>query len=121
MTTNSSNAPLLAGDIPLNSFLLGVNEMTKRYWINSKFTFNSAPEVRVISVGRKYAKLAACEQSPPFTGPYLPTRVYCFYEPATGNLVKGTWKAPIANGVRGNVHEANALSKFGEYGPKGLR
>ena len=121
MTTTNATPLLLAGDTALNSFLLGVNQMVKRYWDDSKFTFNSTPKVAVLSVGKKYAKIVAMEQSPPFTGPYVATRIYCFYEPATGSLIKGTWKAPIANAVRGNVNDAKVLSRFSEYGPKGLR
>jgi hypothetical protein len=36
-------------------------------------------------------------------------------------LLKGTWKAPVAKGVRGNVKDANVLTKFTEYGPAYLR
>jgi hypothetical protein len=36
-------------------------------------------------------------------------------------LLKGTWKAPVAKGVRGNVKDANVLTKFTEHGPAYLR
>jgi hypothetical protein len=39
----------------------------------------------------------------------------------SGDLLKGSWKAPVANGVRGNVKETNVLDKFTEHGPKYLR
>ena len=108
-------------DIPLTDFIRGVNKKISDYWQRNNFTFNHAPVVMVESVGKRYAKLASCEHEPQFTGPLVAKGVYCFYDIKSGDLLKGTWKAPVANGVRGNVKEINVLDKFTQHGPAYLR
>jgi hypothetical protein len=111
----------LKNDMPLTDFIRGVNKKINDYWVRNNFTFNEPPLVMVDNVGKRYAKLAVCKKNPPFTGPLVAESVYCFYDIANGDLLKGTWKAPVANGVRGNVKESNVLDKFTEHGPKYLR
>ncbi len=111
----------LKNDMPLTDFIRGVNKKINDYWNLYNFTHNDAPVIMVESVGRRYAKLAQCQKVPHLTGPLVATSVYCFYDFATGDLLKGTWKAPVANGVRGNVKDPNVLDKFTEYGPAYLR
>jgi hypothetical protein len=108
-------------DMPLTDFIRGVNKKISDYWHSNNFTYNDAPLVMVDSVGKRYAKLAVFEKMPHKTGPLVAKSVYCFYDVATGDLLKGTWKAPVAKGVRGNVKDANVLTKFTEYGPAYLR
>jgi hypothetical protein len=111
----------LKNDIPLTDFIRGVNKKINNYWTSMNFTHNDAPVVMVDSIGKRYAKLAVFEKSPAKTGPLVAKSVYCFYDIANGDLLKGSWKAPVANGVRGNVKETNVLDKFTEYGPAYLR
>lgn len=108
-------------DIPLTDFIRGVNKKISDHWVRNNFTFNDPPLVMVDSVGHRYAKLAVCEKTPHKTGPYKATGVYCFYDIHNGDLLKGTWKAPVAKGVRGNVKDPNVLDSFTEHGPKYLR
>ena len=108
-------------DMPLTDFIRGVNKKINDYWTFNNFTFNDPPLVMVENVGRRYAKLAVFEKMPHKTGPLVAKGVYCFYDVATGDLLKGTWKAPVANGVRGNVKETNVLDKFTQHGPAYLR
>jgi len=115
MNTDLDNNPYLV------SFIGGVNKMLQNYWANHKFTHNDPPTAMISNVGRRYAKIAVYAKRPAHTGPYVPERVYCFYDKTNGDLLKGTWKAPVANGVRGNVSESNVLDKFNWHGPKGLR
>ena len=105
----------------LNAFIAGVNKKIEAYWLNNGFTFNTPPVVGVVSTGKRYAKLGKFEQIPHKTGPFKCNSVYCFFDIATGDLLKGSWKAPVANGVRGNVNEANVLDKFTQHGPAYLR
>jgi len=111
----------LKKDMPLTDFIRGVNKKINDYWTRMNFDHNDAPLVMVENIGKRYAKLAVFEKRPFKTGPLVADRVYCFYDMTNGDLLKGTWKAPVANGVRGNVKEPNVLDKFNEYGPKYLR
>ncbi len=111
----------LKNDIPLTDFIRGVNKKINNYWTSMNFTHNDAPVVMVDSIGKRYAKLAVFEKSPAKTGPLVAKSVYCFYDIANGDLLKGSWKAPVANGVRGNVKETNVLDKFTEYGPASVQ
>lgn len=106
---------------PLVNFINGVNDLLKDYWTKNQFDFNDPPVVMVENVGRRYAKLAVYEKTPYKTGPLVANRVYCFYDLTNGDLLKGSWKAPVANGVRGNVNEPNVLNKFDWHGPRYLR
>ena len=49
--------------------------------------------------------------------------VYCFLDKTNGNLLKGSWKAPVKNGVRGNIFEGKDHweSRFNHHGPNYLR
>ena len=108
----------------LNKFGLAVSEMIARKWKDAAFTHNAAPRVMVESVGKRYIKLARFEQVPAHSGNYKSTSVYCFVDKTNGDLLKGSWKAPVANGVRGNLVNDSMdvlLKKFTEYGPAYLR
>jgi hypothetical protein len=105
----------------LEKFIHGVNALKAEYWKTHNFTFNTAPVVMVENVGPKYARLAVYEQSPHLTGPMKATSLYCFFNHQNGDLLKGSWKAPVSKGVRGNVTEPNVLDKFTAHGPKYLR
>lgn len=111
----------LKKDMPLTDFIRGVNKILNDYWHHHGFDFNDAPVVMVESVGKRYAKLARFEKQPYKTGPLVASGVYCFYDMTNGDLLKGTWKAPVANGVRGNVKDPGVLDKFNWHGPKYLR
>lgn len=108
-------------DMPLTDFVRGVNKLLNDHWTNAGLTYNDPPLVMVERVGPKYAKLAVYEKRPHKTGPLVAERVYCFYDHTNGDLLKGTWKAPVAKGVRGNIKDPNVLEKFDWHGPKYLR
>lgn len=108
-------------DMPLTDFIRGVNKLINDHWTNAGLDYNDPPLVMVETVGPKYAKLAVFEKRPHKTGPLVAERVYCFYNHTNGDLLKGQWKAPVANGVRGNVKDPNVLDKFDWHGPKYLR
>lgn len=105
----------------LVKFIEGVNAKKVKYWSDMALTYNTPGKVMVHSVGKRFAKLATYEQRPHLTGPWVASSVYCFFDLTTGDLLKGSWKAPVANGVRGNVNDANVLDKFTQYGPAYLR
>lgn len=119
--SNTTIVEKLNLDMPLTDFIRGVNKIINNHWTSSGFVHNDAPLVMVDSVGPKYAKLAVYEKRPAKTGPLVAERVYCFYNHTNGDLLKGSWKAPVAKGVRGNVKDVNVLEKFDWHGPKYLR
>lgn len=118
---NTTNIEKLKNDMPLTDFIRGVNKMLNDYWTNVGFTHNDPPLVMVERVGPKYAKLSVYEKTPAETGPLTAKSIYCYYDHTNGDLLKGTWKAPVAKGVRGNIKDPNVLDKFNWHGPKYLR
>jgi len=66
-------------------------------------------------VGPKYIRI--------WTETWGSKSVYCFLNSQNGDLLKGSWSAPVKNGVRGNIY--NGLqewkAKFYWHGPKSLR
>jgi hypothetical protein len=105
----------------LEKFIHGVNVIVADAWKRMNLTYNSAPVVMVENVGPRYARLAKFEQRPHLTGPLVAESVYAFFDHTTGDLLKGSWRAPVKNGVRGNVTDPNVLDKFDSHGPKYLR
>lgn len=102
----------------LVKFVEGVNQKIEDYWNRNNFTFAKPDKVMVHSIGGRYAKLAVHRER---DGKYEAESVYCFFDFDNGDLLKGTWKAPVAKGVRGNVNEPDVLNKFTEHGPAYLR
>ncbi len=47
--------------------------------------------------------------------------VYCFIDRTNGDILKGSWKAPVKNGVRGNIFASDWKDKIDWHGPKYLR
>lgn len=47
--------------------------------------------------------------------------VYCFVDTTNGDLLKGSWKAPVKNGVRGNIFDQDTYANFNHYGPNYLK
>lgn len=103
---------------PLNAFLTSLNEAIKIDWKNKGFTYREASMVAVINIGARYAKLAVLE---PRNGEWKPASSYAYLDLTNGDLLKGNWKAPINGAVRGNINDADILTKFDVYGPVYLR
>lgn len=101
----------------LNNFLTSINKAYEIFWKQSGYTYSQPPQIRVYSVGKKYAKLFAFSER---QGSYTPEGVYCFLDLTTGDLLKAaTYKAPVP-GKRGNIKEDDVLTRFTVYGPKYL-
>jgi hypothetical protein len=102
----------------LCKFIEGVNLKIEAYFKRNDFTFSKPDKVFVHSVGKRYAKLATYRER---DNKWSASSVYCFFDLTTGDLLKGSWKAPVANGIRGNVNDKNVMDKFTEHGPAYLR
>jgi hypothetical protein len=98
---------------PLNAFLTSVNTAISIY---RKKNFKNLEEelVAVHNIGGRYAKLAFHEKDK--SGDWKAMSVYCFVDLSNGNILKGSWKAPVANGVRGNLNDTDILTKVTVYG-----
>lgn len=119
MNTNAlTSAPWFSN---LEKFVEGANRLNVEYWNRNGFTHASPPVVMVQNVGRRYARIAVCEDTDNSRGKFRPSCVYCFVDLRDGSLLKGSWKAPVANGIRGNLSDPNVLDKFTNHGPKYLR
>lgn len=94
-----------------------VTKAIAKEWNRNGFTHNTPPQVRIDSIGGRYIKLTEFEQTPSLTGPFKSRRVYCFVDLTNGDLLKGSWKAPVKNGVRANLNDVNVFDKFTVYGP----
>ena len=84
----------------LNEFLTQVRALS------SDYTYEVEP------IGKKYRRIIS-KHSKEHSG-----SLYCFVDTTNGNLLKGSWKSPVKNGVRGNIFEENTISKFSKHGPK---
>jgi len=81
----------------------------------SNFDFSDSP-IKIHKVGPKFIRLA--EFRPNDDGILEARTCYCFVERATGDIYKGSWKAPVKNGRRGHI---SSIKGMGVYGPDYLR
>lgn len=69
------------------------------------------------SIGPKYARIIRRHPTNNYN-----TSVVCFIDMTNGDILKGSWKAPVKNGVRGNIFTPDrGASCMTGYGPKYLR
>lgn len=48
--------------------------------------------------------------------------VYCFIDKTNGNILKGSWKSPVKNGVRGNIYSGDhGADRVNHHGCEYLR
>ena len=96
-----------------------VQTMNDNYWKVMGYTHGPAPEVDVIW-GKKYAKVVTNNRH--FVDgdrgvEYGQTTVHTFVNMENGDILKGSWKAPVKNGVRGNIFADDiGASCINEYG-----
>ena len=99
-----------------------VQEMYDNYWKVMGYTFGPAPEVDVI-FGNKYAKVVTKgrhykDRDKSNEVVYGQTTVHSYVNMENGDILKGNWKAPVKNGVRGNINADDVgADRINEYGP----
>ena len=99
-----------------------VQEMNDNYWKVMGYTFGPAPEVDVI-FGNKYAKVVTKgrhykDRDESNEVVYGQTTVHSYVNMENGDILKGNWKAPVKNGVRGNINADDVgADRINEYGP----
>ena len=102
----------------LDAYVQAVQKMQNDYWKAMKFTFADPPTV-VLELKQKYAKLVKVD------GLNGSQSVHSFVDLSNGDILKGTWKAPIRTkkglAVRGNINEGHPSEYVNEHGPHYLR
>ena len=99
-----------------------VQTMNDNNWKAMGYTFGPAPEVDVI-FGNKYAKVVTKgrhykDRDESNEVVYGQTTVHSFVNMENGDILKGNWKAPVKNGVRGNINADDVgADRINEYGP----
>ena len=104
-----------------------VQTMNNNHWSAMGYTHGPAPEVDV-HFATKYAKVVTIDRhwkngDPDIVGEentgvdYGQTTVHTFVNMENGVILKGSWKAPVKNGVRGNIFADDiGASCVNEYG-----
>jgi len=100
----------------LNDYVSLVTDLNDAYWTHMGFTHNPAPIASIDSIGKRFAKIIVDGNT-----------VHSFIDMDNGDIIKGTWKAPIRTpkkglAVRGNIFSNDlGKSKIDNYGPKYLK
>jgi len=104
----------------LNDYVVLVTKLNAEYWTDHNFTHAPAPVASIDSIGKRYAKVIVGED-----GHHC--RVHSFIDMDNGDIIKGTWKAPIRTpskglAIRGNIFSDDlGKSKVNWHGPKYLK
>ena len=88
------------GKSRLEKYVEMVQGKIDTYWKVMEFTFSDPPHVTV-DVGRRYARVVKND------GLNGGQSVHTFVDLDNGNILKGNWKAPVKNGVRGNIFDTD--------------
>ena len=100
----------------LNDYVALVTDLNADYWTRMGFTHKSAPIASIDSIGKRFAKIIVGGNT-----------VHSFIDMDNGDIIKGTWKAPIRTpkkglAVRGNIFSDDiGKSKVNNHGPKYLK
>jgi hypothetical protein len=78
--------------------------------------FPQSPATKVsYEIGRRYVRIVKHNS-------WDQKSVHSFIDSTNGDILKGSWKAPVARGVRGNIYaDDHGLSCVNWHGPKYLR
>ena len=99
----------------LEQYVAMVQEKNNHYWKINEFTFSDPPIVSAW-IATKYAKIV---KEDAYGGQ---TFVHSFVNLENGDILKGNWKAPVKNGVRGNIFADDlGASVVTEHGPMYLK
>jgi hypothetical protein len=101
----------------LQGFIEGAQAKVDAYWTAAKFTYDKAPRIsQQHPRGPRYIRIVRTDNDGSSRS------VYVFIDHTNGDILKGSWKAPVKNGVRGSVFADDfGLSCVDSYGTKYLR
>jgi hypothetical protein len=108
-------------DERLNGYLGMVQDKINTYWTYYGFT-HADPPMAALIIAKKYAKLIYCDDG----GRGQAQSVHSFVDLTNGDIIKGTWKAPIRTkkglAVRGNIFADDlGADRVTNHGPVYLR
>ena len=99
----------------LEQYVAMVQQKNNHYWKINEFTFSDPPIVSAW-IATKYAKIVKEDANGG------QTFVHSFVNLENGDILKGNWKAPVKNGVRGNIFADDlGASVVTEHGPMYLK
>jgi len=104
--------------IAMAGFLLGCQKLVDDYFAKH---FPNQGGIVTAEYNKRYAKITKQDI---FEGKTIEhsCSIYCFVDIQNGDIFKGTAKAPVKNGKRGNIYNNNfGLECMGWNGPKYLR
>ena len=102
-----------------------VQVMNDNYFKAAGYTFGPAPLID-ITFGSRYAKVIKKDRhyvdGPGSEVTIRVGSVHSFVDLNNGDILKGSWKAPVKNGVRGNIFaEDIGADRVNEHGPAYLK
>jgi len=101
----------------LDTYVQAVQKMQNDHWKAMKFTFADPPTIK-LELKQKYAKIIKVD------GLNGGQSVHSFVDLSNGDIIKGTWKAPIRTkkglAVRGTIYGPPS-QYVNEHGPHYLR
>jgi hypothetical protein len=111
-----TTAPTLTFEQALESYVKSVQAMNDAY-----FTKNYPDSKVVVSpnivaeAGQRYVKVWKAEKVG--TG----RSIHTFVDKTNGDILKASCKAPVKNGVRGNIYNLDYVKTINHHGPEYLR
>lgn len=103
----------------LVAFIAGVQSKMDAYWERMQMTIWDAPRIE-LEVNQKFIRVIKREYTK--TGEVVSASVHSFINRENGDILKGSWKAPVKNGKRGNINNpGHDLDKVTHHGPEYLR
>tara|TARA_Y100000389_G_scaffold70635_1_gene67306 strand:- start:391 stop:783 length:393 start_codon:yes stop_codon:yes gene_type:complete len=108
----------------LNAFVSIVQRLQDDYFALNGFTFSPSDHVTV-SYGKRYARIIKQKRYWNDAGEAAirtgdQKSVHCFVDMNNGDILKGSWKAPVKNGVRGNIFTDDPAESIDNHGTKYL-
>ena len=102
-----------------------VQRLNDEYFERMKFT-HAPSDYITVDYGRRYAKIVKVGRDYDSDGKEVirerDRSVHSFVDMGNGDILKGSWNAPVKNGVRGNIFSDDCgKSVITEHGPKYLR
>ena len=108
----------------LNVFVSIVQQLQDDYFALNGFTHSPSEHITV-SYGKKYARIIKQKrywndagEAAIHTGDQS---VHCFVDMNNVDILKGSWKAPVNNGIRGNIFADDPAESIDNHGTKYLR
>lgn len=110
------NETLLPFAAALHQYEAHITGLIDAYWTRNGFTHTKP--VITHTDGQRYVRVVKEETDA--TGKVYSRSVHSFVDKLTGDIYKGTWKAPVKNGKRGNIYN-DYVGRVNEHGCVYLR